>query len=88
MRHLALAMFIIGLAASAPAATQSQLERSVERDLRRLSINVDASSLTNGQLSSLHLILNSTRSENSKRGLARSVIGGRNSLRGVLFDNR
>ncbi|MBT8476961.1 MAG: hypothetical protein KJO78_15975 [Alphaproteobacteria bacterium] len=90
MRILPTAAIVAALVTAAPAlaATSSQLKSGVERNLQRLSIDVDVDTLSTGQIAALHTILTGKRTQSDKRGLAKSVIGGTHSLRGILFDTR
>ncbi len=74
--------------ASPGMAERSQIAQSIARDVERLNLGVTVDDLDGAQIAALHSILNSNRSESDKRGLAKSVIGGRNSLRDLLFGNR
>ncbi|MEM1064040.1 MAG: hypothetical protein AAF771_00430 [Pseudomonadota bacterium] len=80
---------VAGIALALPAAAErSQIAQSIARDVERLNLGVTVDDLDSTQVAALHAILNSNRSESDKRGLAKSVIGGRNSLRDLLFGNR
>ena len=76
------------LAMAAPATAASQLDRLVEHDLRHFQLDVDVQDLTSGQVAALNALFSSNRSHSDKRLMARSIIGGRNSLRGVLLGDR
>lgn len=76
------------LAAAPPAGAASQLELLVKRDLRHYQLGVEVDDLTSGQIAALNVLFSSNRSHSDKRLLAKSIIGGRNSLRGVLLGDR
>jgi len=76
---------LIGASTLAAGAQTSQLERLVAHDMSFYQRNVDVSTLSNAQLSAIYQIMhNSRRSTNQKRLLIRSVLGGRNTLRGLF----
>ena len=82
-----------GLVAAAVLATfatgaeaNEQLRQAVAFELVRYDIDVDVRELSTGELAAIQQIANSDRSHSDKRALIRSAIGGRYSLRGLLFD--
>lgn len=84
MRTTALCL-AAALAAATPAAAETQLQRSVAQDLREFGFgDVDVTRLSISQLAAIHHIANQSGSHGKKRGLIRSALGGRNSLRGLL----
>lgn len=84
----AIAMVALSMTGAASAAPMTQLEASVARELKRVNLEADVQTLSSGQLSALHMILTGQRSQDEKRGLAKSVLGGRNSLRGLLVGGK
>ncbi|MEL6643029.1 MAG: hypothetical protein AAFQ79_03780 [Pseudomonadota bacterium] len=87
-RHALAAALVLALAGPAAATTREQLEPSVARDLKRHQIRVDTDTLRTGQINALYSLFHSNRSHSEKRAMARSIVGGRNSLRGVLLGDR
>jgi hypothetical protein len=80
------ASLILGPAAATQAdAPRDQLRAAVARDLPIYMPDVDVDSLSRSQLSTIYSILHSSRSAGDKTALIRSALGGRNSLRGLLF---
>ena len=74
---IALAMPITGVAAPVLAQQVSeQLIRSVERELPNYVQGVDVRALTVGQVSSLHTVLYSDRSQSDIRAQVNSILGG------------
>ena len=67
------------------AEANEQLRRAVSFELARYDIEVDVRDLSTGELAAIQQIANSDRSYSDKRGLIRSAVGGRYSLRGLLF---
>lgn len=63
-----------------------QLLALVSSEMPRYAPNVDASTLRRGQLAMIYSIMHSDRTESNKRLHIRSVLGGRNTLRGLLFN--
>jgi hypothetical protein len=78
-----IATVLLGLS-GVPGQANSQLALQVKQDLKRYGFTEDVSRLSSSQLSNIHLIIHSRRSESSKRGLIKSALGGKNSLRGIL----
>ena len=86
MRLLAI---LVALTLAAPAAAdppRDQLLAQVAKALPRYGVDVDPRSLNRAQLAQILHIMHSGNSEGDKRGLIRSAVGGRYSLRGLLFD--
>lgn len=79
---------VLALASPAAATSRDQLEPSVARELRKHQITADTETLRTGQITALYSLFHSNRSFSDKRALARSIVGGRNSLRGVLLGDR
>lgn len=87
MTRLAALTLALAVALGVPPAAmaESQLERSVASDLRRLGFrDVDVSRLTPAQLAAIHHIANEKRESGGRRGQIRSVLGGQYSLRGLF----
>ncbi|MAQ83749.1 MAG: hypothetical protein CMH12_11015 [Maritimibacter sp.] len=85
----ALAAAAVGLAAPAHAdydAARAQLINSVERELPRYARDVDLSQLSNAKLAEIKAAIHGPGSESDKRMKVRSILGGRFSLRGLLFN--
>ena len=85
MKHLLLAT-ALGLVVSAPPAeARTQLERLVRHELQDLNIrNVNVAELSTAQLAAIHAAANRPGQQGSKRGVVRSILGGRNTIRGLL----
>lgn len=66
--------------AEAQQRVSEQLIRSVERELPNYVDGVDVRSLTAGQVSSLHVILHSSRSHSQIRGEVIAILGGLDEL--------
>ena len=87
LRMALLALCVATLPSGARAVPpEDQLFASVSRDLRIYFPDVDPSTLDRGQLAAIYSILHSNASSSEKTGLIRSVIGGKFSLRGLLFN--
>ncbi len=83
-RPLALAALVLTLAAP-PASADDQLRLLVADDLRSLGFHeVDVDSLTLNQLAAIHAVAHDKRRGGGRRGMIRSILGGRNSLRGLF----
>lgn len=85
MKHLVLAA-IIGLSfTAAPAEARTQLERLVDQELRSLGFkDVKVSELSTGQLSAIYSTANRPGRQGEKRGMIKSILGGKNSVRGLI----
>ena len=83
MKGLIAAVVLATFATGAEAS--EQLRRAVAFELARYEIEVDVRELSTGELAAIQQIANSNRSHSDKRALIRSAIGGRYSLRGLLF---
>lgn len=69
--------FLVGAApADAQQQVSEQLIRSVERELPNYVQDVDVRALTVGQVSSLHTVLYSGRSQSDIRAQVHSILGG------------
>jgi len=79
---------LVATVSAAPVAASSQLAMSVARDLKHMRLDVDVDDLTTNQLASLHTVLTGNRSQNDKRNMAKSIIGGEYSVRGVFLGDR
>ncbi|MBV0910830.1 hypothetical protein [Anianabacter salinae] len=78
---------LLALAAPAHAdARNTQLESLVANEIDTYVDGVDVADLSNGQLATIYSIMHGGRSESDKRAMIRSAIGGRNTLRGLLFN--
>ena len=87
MRYLIVAALMLATALPAFAFNhQDAQRRQVVRELSLHGLNVDPAALSDAQVRHIYLILNENQSEGKKLGLIRSVLGGGNSLRGVLFN--
>ncbi len=64
----------------------SQLEALVASELHHYTNDATVDDLNNSQLAQIYSIMHSNRSEGDKRRLIQSAIGGRNTLRGLLFN--
>ena len=79
---------VFGLtAAPAVEAQGRQLADLVEAELLRYVRNVDVDSLSSTKLAAIYSIMHSRHTESEKRLLIRSALGGRHSLRGLIFRN-
>lgn len=82
-------LFSIGLAAAATGvlaqAPSDQLLANVSRELPSYVQGVDARTLRRSQLAAIYAIMHGGGSGGDKKAAIRSVIGGRFSLRGLLF---
>ncbi|MGG7645180.1 hypothetical protein ACQ5SP_10280 [Rhodovulum sp. YNF3179] len=80
---------LIALAGPAAAGKGSdQLTASVARELPRYGFDVDVKTLDRAQVAALHHALYTDRSTGGKRAMIKSILGGRYSLRGLLFGDR
>ena len=79
---------LVATVSAAPVAASSQLAMSVARDLKHMRQDEDEDALTTDQLASLHTVLTGNRSQNDKRNMAKSIIGGEYSVRGVFLGDR
>ena len=77
---------ILGATAALAEAPKDQLLANVSRDLPHYVQGVDASQLRRSQLSAIYAIMHGGMREGDKRKHIRSVLGGRFSLRGLLFN--
>lgn len=81
----ALVTLCAALALAPAAGALTQLELSVARDLREYGFrDVDVERLTPAQLAAIHHIASASVNEGEKRGVIRSILGGRGTLRGAL----
>ena len=78
---------ILGTGAALAEAPTDQLYASVSRDLPHYVKDVDVDSLSRSQLAHIYSIMHGGRSESDKRKMIRSALGGRFSLRGLLFNS-
>ena len=85
MTRLAAALLVLALAAPTGwAAGSSQLRQSVDRDLKQFGFrNVDVETLTPAQLTAIHTVASGKR-RSGQRGIIRSILGGRNTVRGLF----
>lgn len=68
-------------------ADRTPLEQSVARELPRYGFkDVDVDQLSSSQVAALYMLVHGKRSHGDKRALIKSTLGGRNTLRGLLFD--
>ncbi|MDJ0824757.1 MAG: hypothetical protein QNJ16_04570 [Rhodobacter sp.] len=75
-----------GALSNVEARTSSdQLLLNVSRELPRYVQGVDPRDLRRSQLAAIYSIIHGRASESEKRSLIRGVIGGRFSIRGLLF---
>ncbi len=81
----ALPLILAGMMAQA-APQDDQLLLAVERDLPNYVQGVDASTLRRSQLAAIYSIMYSGKSHFEKTAQIRSTLGGRFSLRGLLFN--
>ncbi|WP_049644759.1 hypothetical protein [Candidatus Rhodobacter oscarellae] len=58
----------------------------MSRDLHRYVRDVTVDDLRNSQVAAIYVIMHGRHSEGEKRMLIRSTVGGRNTLRGLLFN--
>ena len=87
IRTLALALTTALTATAAPAAPpDDQLLAAVERELPHYVPGADVRGLPRVKLAAIHQIIHSSRSASDKTALIRSALGGRFSLRTLLFD--
>jgi len=71
----------------APAADpDSQLARQVAKELPSYGVDVDVATLSTHQLARIYGVMHRPLSHSEKRAQIRSILGGRFSLRGLLFD--
>ena len=79
---------VIGLAIGAtavPAAALTQLQTSVQNDLRDYGFHeVDVTQLSTAQLAAIHSIAHSRGREGGKRAMIRSTLGGPDTLRSLF----
>lgn len=68
-------------------APSDQLLTNVSRELPHYVNDVDVHSLSRSQLAHIYSIIHGGYSESDKRKLIRSALGGRYSLRGLLFNS-
>ena len=77
----------LAFTAAVPAKADSeQLYLLVKRELHDYAPGVDARTLRSSQLAAIYAIMHSDDNASKKRSHIRSVIGGRLSLRGLLFN--
>ena len=81
---------LLALAGPAAADTKgsAQLTASVARELPHYGFDVDVTTLDRAQVAALHHALYTDRSVGGKRAMIKSILGGRHSLRGLLFGDR
>ena len=85
MKPLTLAI-LIALAGTAPAAANEQMDRSVRMVLIEYGFSeVDPTSLSVSQKAAILDIAGDSNDQN-KRSLIQSAIGGKNTLRGLIFN--
>lgn len=84
IRSLAVFVTLVGLALPVHADSRAQLLRHVERDLPSYVDDVRADSLTTTQLARIYNVMHSRETSSEKQMHIRSIIGGRNTLRGLL----
>lgn len=82
---LVVAMLAAMPSSAAQADGRTQMIRAVAHELGNYVQGVDPETLSIQQLAAIRSIMYSSRSESDKRGLIRSAVGGRNSLRSLLF---
>ncbi len=80
------ALAALGATAQAGGPPQNQLRAAVARDLPAYVPGVDVSQLSQHQLATIYSILYGGYRASEKQSLLRSAIGGRNTLRGLLFN--
>ena len=85
LRTIAIALAIAAGTGPATADSRTQLLASVDRELAFFVPNVDAASLSTSQLAAINGVIHGDGSHSHKIGAIRSIIGGRSSLRGLLF---
>ncbi|MDF0602679.1 hypothetical protein P1J78_18220 [Psychromarinibacter sp. C21-152] len=88
MRRTAIAL-CLALTAATPALAKdgrTQLIAAVDRELHLYVPDVEARELSTHQLAAIRSIMYGQYSSSEKRVRIRSVIGGRYSLRGLLFN--
>ena len=73
---LTLALLAQPVPADAQRQVNTQLVRSVERELPRYAPNVDVRTLTPHQIASLHMVLHGRYTQSQKRARVRSILGG------------
>ena len=78
---------ILSASAALAEASSDQLLANVSRELPHYVSGVDASTLSRSKLAHIYSIMHDGRSESDKRKMIRSVLGGRHSLRGLLFNS-
>ncbi len=83
-----IAALFAALAATAQAGNppENQLRAAVARDLPAYVPDVDVSTLSQRQLATIYSILHGPYRGMEKSALIRSTIGGKLSLRGLLFN--
>ena len=77
---------VVSLSCAPGFAQADQLLLNVTRELPYFVQDVDPSTLNRTQLGRIYTIIHSSRSHGDKMGLIKSVLGGRNSLRGLFFN--
>lgn len=76
---------LAALLAAAPALASDQLRLSVSDDLRRYGFTeVDVARLDAAQLAAIHAIANGLSDSGGRRAQIASILGGRNTLRGLF----
>jgi len=76
----------LGSAAQAGSPPENQLRAAVAHGLPAYVPNVDISTLSQHQLAAIYSILHGPDRGMEKSALIRSAIGGKYSLRGLLFN--
>jgi hypothetical protein len=79
----------LALTVSGGAMAATQLEQSVSFGLKSHGFtDVDVEALRPSQLAALHHVMNSRKSLGDRIALIRSILGGRNTLRGLLLGHQ
>jgi hypothetical protein len=68
-----------------PAEARTQLERLVKTELRAYGFSdVRVEDLTTAQLSAIYSTANRPGGDGQKRGMIKSILGGKNTVRGLF----
>ena len=76
---------LLGTGSAMALGPQDQLYENVAKELPHYVQDVDVSTLSHHQISSIYMIMYESRSAGDKQRAIRSVLGGQYSLRGLLF---
>ncbi len=85
MKYIVLAAALGVAFVAPPAEARTQLERLVSTELRSYGFSdVRVEDLTTAQLSAIYSTANRPGRDGQKRGMIRSILGGKNTVRGLL----